>query len=292
MPSEILRAVLTSPPQIHASLAAFDDTWGRLATRWPLPVDQAILGGVLADRLGYAFAAGYAAALRRLVPGLEGRACLCITEEGGAHPRAIRTALTPDGDGWTVTGRKQWSTLAGSGDVLLVAASAGAAGDRNDLRLVRVRRAAPGVTLTPMPETPFTPEIPHFEVAFDGVAVESVLPGDGWARYIRPFRTIEDAHVCAAAVAYLLGVNRSWTPRLVGLLVALRTLALAPPDDPAVHVALGGCLTTLSETVATLDWSGVDPGVAARWQRDAGLLRVANRARTARLAAAWARLAD
>lgn len=288
MPAAVLRALLAARQHPHASLAEFDVAWAPASAGFALPVDQAILGGAIADRLGYAFAAGYVAALRRLVPGLTGRACLCVTEQGGAHPRAIRTAL--DVSAGTITGTKVWSTLADRGDTLLVAASAGTTHERNDIRLVRVAATAPGVRFEPMPETPFTPEIPHFQVTFDATPVSEVLPGDGYERYIKPFRTVEDAHVCVAALAHLVGVNAAWTTPLLTQLVALRALALADPADPVIHLALDACITSMHAAVAGLDWSTVDPGVTARWTRDAPLLLVASRAREARATAARAAL--
>lgn len=288
MPADVLRALLCTAQRPHRSLAEFDVAWTEAAARFPLPVDQAILGGVIADRLGYAFAAGYAAALGRLVPGLAGRACFCITEQGGAHPRAIRTTL--DAAAGTITGSKAWSSLVSSGDTLLVAVSAGTRADRNDIRLVRVRATAPGVTLQPMPETPFTPEIPHFQVTFDATPVDEVLPGDGYEQYIKPFRTVEDTHVCAAALGHLVGVNHAWAPSLLTPLLALRALALADPADPVIHVALDACIKSMQAAIAALDWTSVDPAVAARWTRDAPLLHVASRAREARTAAARTKL--
>ena len=59
-------------------------------------VDRAALGGLAAAGVGWAFACGYEAALARLDPGATRGgllAALCATEEGGGHPRAIRTTL-------------------------------------------------------------------------------------------------------------------------------------------------------------------------------------------------------
>lgn len=264
------------------------------------PVDRALLGGHLADRLGYAFAAGYGAALARLVPDVAEPACLCVTEEGGAHPRAVHTRLEPRGDGFVLTGRKQWATLADAGQVLLVAASTGFEGDHNRLVVVRVRQGAPGLVLTAMGQTPFAPEIGHFHVRFDGVAVAAadVLPGDGYLRYVKPFRTVEDIHVSAAAVAYLLavGMRSGWAQEpvegLVAVALGLRALAGEDPDEPATHVALGGVLGQMDAVVGELGgaWALADAGERHRWERDAPLLRVAGGARKARRLAAWGRL--
>src|SRR4051812_18894114 len=194
-----------------------------LADRAPsaedLPIDRAILAGARARKVADAFLAGYQAALRALIPTLPGDrlSCLCATEEGGAHPRAIATRLERDGAGYRLTGRKRWVTGGPLADLLLGVASTGLddAG-KNRLRLVRVDAHAPGVTLHPMPETPFTPEIPHAEVELAGVQLgeDALEPGDGYDRYLKPFRTVEDCHVHAAVLAYVLGVaRRSGWPR-------------------------------------------------------------------------------
>ncbi len=286
------RALLADPVPTgtFGSLAAFRSAWAPGES----PFDAAVLGGLTADRLGYAFAAGYTSALRQLVPTLDRRsfACLCVTESAGAHPRAIRTALGADG---TLTGHKQWTTLASEGQVLLVAARTGPEGERPALRVARVRADAPGIVISPMPPTPFAPEIGHSSVTFAATPIEGLLPGDGWDAYVKPFRTVEDIHVSGAALGYLLRVARTaaWPPnvisRLVAAIVALRGLADAPPDDPTVHVALGGVLDGIDDALRACEshWASAAAEVAERWRRDAPLLGIAGRARAARLAKAW-----
>ena len=186
-------------------------------------------GGFHADRLGYAFVAGYSAALSRLFehvarlhPTTGGRPfterplpaklSLCATEAGGGHPRAIATRLDKQGGALVLNGEKTFATLATMADELLVVASRGLEADgKNRLRVVRVRPGAKGVTITPRPETPFTPEIPHAVVRFTDAVVENedVLPGDGYQHWLKPFRTIEDTHVLASAIGYLQGAARA-----------------------------------------------------------------------------------
>lgn len=124
-------------------------------------VERAALGGRVAATLGWSFACGYEAALRRLMPSLGGElAALCASEDGGgAHPRNIRTTLTPAQGGWLLDGRKSWVTLGASADVLLVVASKGAdAQGRNRLRVARVPSTRAGVTLEGAAPLPFVPE--------------------------------------------------------------------------------------------------------------------------------------
>jgi hypothetical protein len=239
-----------------------------------------------------AFAAGYQAAVAALVPELAGRtACLCVSEAGGNHPRAIE-ARVHDG---RVTGTKCWSTLADRADVLLVAASEGRDGDRNRVRLVAIEVPSPAARLRPMPPTPFTPEIGHFELALVD-AVGTPLPGDGYARWIKPFRTVEDIHVGAAATAMLLRASRwnGWptglSERLCAQVLGWRALGSADPTAPTTHLALAGALAELQRVAVEVEALPADPEFAARWRRDAPILGVAGRARARRTEAAWRKL--
>lgn len=255
-------------------------------------VDRAALGGFAADRLGFAFAAGYGAALQRLVPELaDRRTCLAATEAGGGHPRAIETKLASR----TLTGTKTFATLSPIADELLVVASLGAHEGRNVLRVVRVPRIRAGVVIEPLPPWPVAPEIPHAVVKLEGVVVEDdeVLPGDGYDRYLKPFRTIEDVHVMSATVGYLIGVGRRarWDRAVLEALIAtfasFRSIADAEPSHFGTHVALAGAHHALEGIVEGLDWSVVDPPERERWTRDAPILKVAGKARAARREAAW-----
>jgi hypothetical protein len=270
---------------------------------WSAPIDQAVVGGLRADRLGFAFAAGYQAALRRLVPSLpvDRLASICVTEEGGAHPRAIATTLRDDPAGrpgrYRLSGRKMWATLSCDGALAVVIASTGIdSAGRPRLRAVRLPLDAAGVTVTPMPPTAFTPEISHGSLRFDDVAVAEpdLLPGDAYVCYVKPFRTVEDVHVLAAVTAYLLGVAMRFDfpeasrQDLLLTILALRGLAPCDPSAPEVHLALDACIAAHRRALQAVEarWSSVDVDVRSRWQRDVGLLEIAGRARMQRLAAA------
>lgn len=304
--NELLERVLTAPaPPEHASLAQW---WAahRAATRGLPTIARAILGGAAADRLGWAFAAGYGAALRALVPaellGEDEIGALAATEERGAHPKGILTELR---DG-TLHGRKRWVTMAPEAHWLFVVAREPRAndgeGERPLLRVVRVCRTAPGVTVTPLPPTPFVAEIPHAEITLDGVAVgpSDVLPGDGYDRYLKPFRTIEDIHVHAAALAWLGGVARRHgfsdplVARAAGILAALHALGASDPSAPATHVALAGTLAATESLLSDLapEWSRAPGEMRARWEADRALFGVAAKARAQRSARAFERLSS
>jgi alkylation response protein AidB-like acyl-CoA dehydrogenase len=263
-------------------------SWEDLCEATGTPVERAVVGGARADRAGYAFAIGYTAALEALAG--EPRAAFCVTEDGGNHPRAIETRLV---DG-RVTGTKRWATLADRAAHLLVVARDGTdPSGRPRLRVVRVPRDAPGVTLE-LSAAAFVPEIAHARVTLDGAAGE-VLPGDGYADYVKPFRTVEDIHVHAALVGYWFGVARqhgfahALIERLAMTAAALVALAAEDARAPASHVALGGALAASAALVGELEaaWASAPDEEWTRWQRDRAILQVAGKARDQRLARAW-----
>lgn len=297
----LLHRLLTDDPTPHAA-ETLDAFWPR-HTAWvesvERPYDRAVLGALRADRVGFAFVAGYRAALYALAPAL-GRhdlVALCATEAAGNHPRAIQTTLR---DG-RLSGRKRWTTLGGRASTLLVVASIGTdVEDKNVLRVVRVRADKPGVRVVPMVDAPFVPEVPHAEVHFDDVAVDDadVLPGDGYDAYLKPFRTVEDLHVHGALLGHLIGVARrtEW-PRetveeLLSLVIGARALTFEEPLAPSTHVALAGLLSATQRAIERLSscWSLVDEATRSRWERDRSILSVAGKARDARRDAAWKRL--
>ncbi|WP_225732430.1 MULTISPECIES: acyl-CoA dehydrogenase family protein [unclassified Nocardia] len=273
---------------------------GRLFDR---TLDVALVGGFGADRLGFAFLSGYQEALRSLLPGLPAElAALCATEPGGAHPAQIRTTLTESAAGWVLNGTKSFATLGAYARRLIVVASVGVADGRNRLRVAVVDASAPGIAVTQLPPTPFAPEIPHATMTFTDAPAQP-LPGDGYADYLKPFRTIEDAHVLAATIGWLVRVAREsdWPDAVTQRLLAGAALVRGLDVDgfgrvpgvggstPGTHIALGGAFEFVERVLTELDplWAQVNPDIRTRWERDRPLLATAGRVREQRLAAAW-----
>jgi alkylation response protein AidB-like acyl-CoA dehydrogenase len=272
------------------------------------PIERAIVGGFEADRVAWAFASGYQAALRALVPGLpdEALSAFCVTEEAGNRPRDVQATITLLDDGSvSISGAKRWTTLGPDSSLLLVVGrlhDAGASGERPQLRVARVPSGTPGLSLIAMPPTRFVPEVPHARVQLDNVRLpaSSLLPGDGYAQAVKPFRTLEDTHVTAAVLAYLLreARARSWPvdlrERLAATLIALVAVAAGSADAPATHVVLEGALRWAHQLYAEAGplWAAAADDAAARWQRDAALFAVAGTARAQRAARAWERIAE
>jgi len=288
-----------------ASVAEWWPMHRAIAREQVATIDQAIAGGFHADRTGWAFASGYQAALRALFPALpEDRICaLCVTEADGNTPRAIRSTLQRTNGGWRLDGAKRWTTLGPQGALFLVAArDAQVTGERPALRVARVASGTPGVHVETMPPTKFVPEVPHARLRFEDVRLpdDALLPGDGYTAYVKLFRTIEDLHVHAAVIAYLLreALLRSWPKpwieRTLAHLHSMRALAAENAASPATHLALAGALHSgdLLRAEADANWANSTQDEAfARWQRDRELLKVASAARTKRTERAWERLA-
>lgn len=292
----LLHTLLTSTPAAAPDAAAPDasapdaSTWfaATAPTRalFSTTIERALVGGALADRVAFAFAAGYTEALRALVPSLDGIGALCATEADGNHPRAIKTRL----DNHTLTGHKRWATGASHASSLLVVATTGDGPDgRPLLKLARVSTRAPNLRILST-AAPFVPEIEHAELFFDRTPIEELLPGDGYDDYLKPFRSVEDLHVHAALLAYLLSVTRrhalpaTLTESLLALALSTTTLASLDLRTPAAHLALAGLLDLAATTITAVEaaWSSVPSDEWHRWQRDRPLLQVAAKARIAR----------
>lgn len=265
---------------------------------------MAALGGLQADRLAWAFLAGYQHALRALVPDIAPHllAALCVTERDGNSPSAIRTTLEQQGDGWVLNGEKTFVTGAPSADLLLIAATAGNDGNgRAIIKLLQLPTDRPGITLTPGRELGMVPELPHGSAHIKNVRIhdDEILPGDGYSDYVKRFRTIEDTHVQSAVCGYLLSVARrfAWPQSTIEPLLCIisvyTALGIADPDSPATHLQLAGVEQLMGQWLTDNErhWQDVETAEQARWQRDRKLMTVAGKTREIRRQRAWQRLA-
>lgn len=294
----LLQAPVTPPARI-AVFSEWKQAWKDMVSLWATPVDRALAGGLAADRPAWAFAAGYQAAIQRLMPAMDDTrlAAICITEKSGSHPARIQCRLTPDrgvGSRWCLDGTKEFVSGADGAEILLVAASTGTTTNgRNALRMVAVPADSDGVTITARPSLGIVPEMPHGKVRFEAVSLpdEALWPGDGYRGAIKPFRTIEDLHVTGAFLAWIFAAGRrsGWPAgvleTMLSLMVTVRGLALAPPLEPHVHLALGGLLGQVRDLLEKIDplWTGVDARVREWWRRDRTILDIAATARQRRL---------
>ncbi|HVJ89651.1 MAG TPA: hypothetical protein VM580_07585, partial [Labilithrix sp.] len=127
---DVLEYLLRAPP-LAKPVSDIQAWMGRIvACPFSKPFDRALWAGFEADRLGYAFAGGYRAALTSLFswaaqatsapahlwPSIDVRLSLAATEAKGAHPRAIATKLVAEGESLLLDGEKTFATLASAAD--------------------------------------------------------------------------------------------------------------------------------------------------------------------------------
>ena len=256
------------------------------------PPEDAVHGGRQSGTIGLAFLSGYQAALRALVSDLPRTAlvALAATEDGGAHPKAIETRV----EGGRLVGKKNYITLGTHAERLLVVARRSPLA--RELVVVEIDAHQSGVKLTPLPNTPFVPDVPHAELLLDvEIAGAEIRDGDGYSQYLKPFRTIEDLHVLLALLAHGAEVARTsgaehiLRERIAAAVAALLGLAGRPPLSPALHIALGGLMPEARRILEALgDHLRVSSDERAdRWTRDLPVLGVAQRVRQKRLERAW-----
>ncbi len=299
---DVLRTQAGAPP--ISTLAGAWEAYQSKRNTGASPFSAAVLVASRVDRLGFAFAVGYPAALQHMVDGVVLPSALCVTEAGGNSPRSIECTLQEKGDRYELRGTKTFVTFGNLAKTLIVLAKVGDKPDgRPDLAVVRIPSDREGVSLAELPEAPFVPEVPHTSVRFDHVEVraDERLPGDGYLEYVKPFRTIEDIHVIGAALAYLIGLSRrvggssTLIAELAADLAALDRLREGRQLDPRVHVALHGVHRRMMQLVREEEFtevlSAASPQERARWERDHALLRVASKARDARFERASRELA-
>lgn len=265
-------------------------------------IDQAAMGGALGDRLAFAFAAGYQSALKALfAERLHGWASFCVTEASGNSPKAIATSMDEQDNHWTLNGSKTFVTGCKEAQLLFVAACEGVAEDGlKNIRMVCVDKSTPGICVEIMPELPFVPEISHGVVHFKNVAFKAldILPGDGYLNYVKPFRTIEDLHVLAAVLGYIISRalatrwQRELLEQLLACLFAHRSLATMPALSAELHIALAGVRSQFENLLPEIEaqWQSKDAERFDAWERDKKLLSIAGSAREKRREAAWQKI--
>lgn len=286
----LLDFVLAAKPLPVAEAATWWAQTSEVRGQWAASIDRAIAVGARADRLGLAFLGGYTAAITALDPSLgpDALGALCATEAGGGHPRAMLTSL----ENGRLLGAKQFVSGGSLATVLLVVAKTGEADGRPLLKVARIGARTEGVRIELGAALAFVPEIPHGAVTFTDAPVDAVLEGDGYERYLKPFRTIEDLHVFGAVLACLVANGRETLPqaeleKLLAVIAAIATLGRADPRASAVHLALAGVLASARAVVDGLPLDVLPAAFRDRLVRDLPLLSIASRVREQRRLKAW-----
>jgi acyl-CoA dehydrogenase len=255
-----------------------------------------LYGGFFANSVGQAFVNGYEVAIQRLT-GIDTResiAAFCVTENKSTHPTSMLSCLTVDKKGnYTLSGKKDFVTLAGDAKKLFVAVNFGvSAAGQKIIKLVEVNVASSGVSIQLLPELPFVPDVTHGVVNFDSVVIEAsnILSGDGYSDYVKPFRWFEDINVFMSVSAYLFKLTLAfdWPEdakvEMISLLTSLSGLHKMKADDPVAHIVMFNQTEALDKWLERYDeaWNAVTEDVVLCWKRDIALLKIATRARKAR----------
>jgi hypothetical protein len=299
-PQEILAALAQSPARC-SDFVAWRAGWRSSGD----PVRDALQGGLAAGNLALAFAAGYQAALRLLLPARlpdDAFAALLLSEGRRQRPEELATQLRAHADGYLLNGEKSFVTGGGHADLLLVVArcdvrgaadGAGGAAARVPAVLVMLPRATPGVTLEARADVPVLHELPHARARLVDVPVTAaqVLPGDGWRDYGKPFRSCEDICVSLSFAAYLFAQGRTegWPETLLaslaGCVLRLADLAGMPPGDVYTHILLGAAEQELAAAAVQVDAciGGSETPFARDWRANRAFLLLAAPARAKRL---------
>ncbi|MDK2777055.1 MAG: hypothetical protein KYX62_05285 [Pseudomonadota bacterium] len=221
------------------------------------------LAGQQADTPGTAFFCGYQAAMRCLVPALPADlwAAFCISERGLRSLSAMQTHYL-DGH---LYGGKSHVMLAGQGlDRLYVVAL----DEQQRLVCVQVDATASGLRAeAPGKAQSFLPEVPHFPVTFDGVAVSALISTDAHRQLNRPFRYWEDVHVALAMAGWMNARTEA-----AALAAAADELAAAYASQPGGYGL--PALDRLESLLQRLDQAaaGLTAEDNKHWQRDRMLL--------------------
>lgn len=133
-------------------------------------------------------------------------ACLALSEPGaGTDLTAMHTRAEPQGEGWVLTGRKQWVSGAGLANLALVVARTAPAGDKGHgaVGVFIVPLDTEGISIGEREDTLGLRPLPFAQVSFDGVRLpaDAVLGGaTGGAEEIHEGMTLARLGIAAQAV--------------------------------------------------------------------------------------------
>jgi alkylation response protein AidB-like acyl-CoA dehydrogenase len=167
------------------------------------PVLSLVIGSICAPIIE---THGSEALKRKWLPGLASgklRLAFAITEaNAGTNTHRISTVARRDGDGWTLSGAKYWTSAIDESDSILVVARGETldAQGRGALSLFIVPANAPGISMTPIETVLHVPET-QFMLFFDSVKIpREALVGEEGQGLRHMFAGLNPERVCAAAI--------------------------------------------------------------------------------------------
>lgn len=246
----------------------------------------AVALGLRCNNMSQAFSLAYRCALQSLLPQLATNkwAAMCVTETSGNHPKHIESQLGDRG----VNGQKSFVTMATLAQQLLVIVKQGEENDRPKLKAVLIDSDQAGVELVQFPPLGMLKEVPHGKVTFKNANAD-VLSGDGYSKYSKPFRTLEDTFAALVASSFILSMAKRFNlnyvviQKALGVISQLVSLPLLP--NSWLHLQVDESLKAFTNLIELFEahFSFLPDAIKEEWLADKKIFSIAHSARENRL---------
>ena len=243
----------------------FYDLWHEHSLGKRSPIEQAIVGALLADRLPWVFAAGYQATLRNaFATPQNGWAAFAATEDvhdPDAHPG---TVLSGDGTNQLLNGHKSWVAHSELVDHLIITIN-DPGGDKRRARGVMIERGRKGVSITHRSNPGFLGAMSQGFVALHDtpVSADEIFEFEP----IRQFGRTEAKFVTLAGVAFLLARTEEASAlqdRLIALAGGFIALLQEAETSRQTYAALDRGIPALRRRLRSADGHRGDSGLRRR----------------------------
>jgi len=233
--------------------------------------------------ISQAFSVGYRCALQCVLPELnqDSWAAFCVSEAGGSSPKQLQVSVTSDG---IVAGEKSFVSMAEKAKQLIVIAVAEKSDTRPKLKAVLVSAESQGVEILTMPNMGMMPEVSHGRLILKDVK-GSVLSGDGYADFNKPFRGIEDTHLLMSFTGLVLSkvIRNNLNNELIDqcLLIASALLAVEFDDNPWSTLQINGAYQLFESLLVTFEkqLNEVSAEFKEQWEKDKKVFSLAKKIR-------------
>ena len=205
-----------------------------------------------------------------------------------------------DVDGYKLDGNKTFVTCAQEVDELLVATrDPSKSEERPFIKILHLGNQMQGMSIEEDKVLPFMPELRRGRLTLDTCVcpASSVLAGDGYADYIKPFSPLEALYVMAAGASYMIRLARlygwpeSFIEQSLSVLVSIQGAEFSNPEAAENQLLISGLKEQLKALVMLTEnpayWNNSDPDVYKRWLRDKVMFMMPDRAHSIRLERAW-----
>lgn len=190
------------------------------------PIDIAIVGSLLADRLPWVFTAGYQATLRNAFKSLPlgGWAAFAATENTHNPQAYPGTTLRDDAQGYLLSGHKSWVAHSAIVDYLIVTVN-DPGGDKRRAQGLIIERERAGLTLTQRGQSRFLARMSQGFAEFEDTPIKQSEIFE--FESIRQFGRTEAKFVMLASAVFLLArtnASNELQDRLFTVITSLITL--------------------------------------------------------------------